>query len=298
MMTARVSRYFTLIELLVVVAVIAILAGLMLPALNSARNKARQILCLGNMKQIGAGFTMYANDYDGRMVPGRMPSVSGTANTYFVGNGLKYRPRWFAQLGACVGMYAFDHPSPLKAQDNTQCVDNEVFICPMAAHLRNGRNYGYGYNYQFLGNSRTNSDKSFIHFPVSMERLKQRTVIFGDAMGTAAGYASAARTVLTEAQAASGGNFPTGIGNHAWSLDPPRLTAESDKGDGEGSVRTAVDGRHNGMVNAIWSDGSGVAASPAQLGYRTAADGAFEDLAGDNSFFGGRGDDRDPPVKF
>ena len=84
---ARNRAAFTLIELLVVIAIIAILAAILFPVFAQAREKARLISCLSNLKQIGLGVKMYAQDYDEKFPMGTYPGERNwEVNMDVVGN--------------------------------------------------------------------------------------------------------------------------------------------------------------------------------------------------------------------
>jgi prepilin-type N-terminal cleavage/methylation domain-containing protein/prepilin-type processing-associated H-X9-DG protein len=80
--TARVHSAFTLIELLVVIAIIAILASLLLPAIARAKEKAKNVTCLNNLKQMGPAIHMYAMEHDG-LLPEAEPLPSSSTNAGF-----------------------------------------------------------------------------------------------------------------------------------------------------------------------------------------------------------------------
>ncbi len=80
------KRSFTLIELLVVIAIIAILASMLLPALSKAREKARAISCVNNLKNIQLGNLLYTNDYDDFLPPTVWREGDGNSDPYNFGN--------------------------------------------------------------------------------------------------------------------------------------------------------------------------------------------------------------------
>lgn len=131
-------KAFTLIELLVVIAIIAILAGLMAPALSRAKGKAKQTECLSNLRQLGLATLMYAEDNKGKL-PEAEPLPSQPLDA------ANPMPRISTLLATYVG------------QTDANTSSSPIFQCPDDRGGAGGKSYfqregsSYEFNYMLAG---------------------------------------------------------------------------------------------------------------------------------------------------
>jgi len=184
----KVRAGFTLIELLVVIAIIAILAAILFPVFAQAREKARSISCLSNLRQAGLAFAMYTQDYDENCVP------------QLVYNPLQDGGRWFNLMQPYI-----------KNWNMLLCPDRSDDFCTESAAAQLGipfspRCLGYGYEDGFVsdtgfGISHTSYQDAEGHTTRPGKSLAEFTtpaqmVAFGDTYDTP-GYSTAMDNVMS-----------------------------------------------------------------------------------------------------
>jgi prepilin-type processing-associated H-X9-DG protein/prepilin-type N-terminal cleavage/methylation domain-containing protein len=125
------SKAFTLVELLVVIGIISVLIAMLLPALNKARQQAKQVQCASNMRQIGQAVFMYANQNKGRLPPTQYVTLNPD-------NSVKESTRWLEYL--CEGRYL---PEDADKTGN----EKSVLICPSSTVLYSNLHSAYYGNY-------------------------------------------------------------------------------------------------------------------------------------------------------